>query len=284
MSETPSPEASEGGFISHLLELRNRLLYCVIAVGVVFAGLLPFANHVYVLIAKPLMDVPGASMIATDVASPFITPIKLTLMVAVVLAVPFLLYQVWAFVAPGLYRHERRLVVPLLVSSTALFYCGMTFAYLVVFPVVFDFFIGTAPADVAVMTDIKSYLDFVFTLFFAFGIAFEVPVAVVLLARLGAINPATLGQKRPYVILGIFVIAAILTPPDVFSQTFLAIPMIVLFEVGLFFARRVRPREASDAESGTDHRELSDAEMEAEFEKHDQTTPRRRGRRKSRDG
>ncbi len=267
-ADAPEEEAA-GSFISHLIELRNRLLYSVIAIGIVFAALVPFSNEVYVRIAQPLMDVmpAGTSMIATDVSSPFLTPIKLTLIVAVVIAVPYLLYQIWAFIAPGLYRHERRLIVPLLVSSTALFYAGMAFAYFVVFPVVFQFFVGTAPTGVTVMTDIKSYIDFVFTMFFAFGIAFEVPIAVILLTHMGAVDPAKLGKQRPYIVLGVFVIAAILTPPDIFSQTFLAVPMLILFEVGLFFARRIRPAERSEDRNG--HREMTEAEMEAELNKHE---------------
>lgn len=253
MHAPDKPVSAEGSFISHLIELRNRLLYSVIAVGVVLFVLLVFvgANTIYAWLAQPLLEsLPvGGSMIATDVASPFLTPIKLSLMAALALAIPVILYQVWAFVAPGLYRHERRLVLPLLVSSTALFYAGMAFAYFFVFPMVFQFFINTAPTGVAVMTDIKSYIDFVFTMFFAFGIAFEVPVAVVLLARMGMVDPETLAGKRPYVLLGVFVAAAILTPPDVFSQTFLAVPMYLLFEVGLWVARRVRPApEAGAAE------------------------------------
>lgn len=267
-ADAPEEEAA-GSFISHLIELRNRLLYSVIAIGIVFAALVPFSNEVYVRIAQPLMDVmpAGTSMIATDVSSPFLTPIKLTLIVAVVIAVPYLLYQIWAFIAPGLYRHERRLIVPLLVSSTALFYAGMAFAYFVVFPVVFQFFVGTAPTGVTVMTDIKSYIDFVFTMFFAFGIAFEVPIAVILLTHMGAVDPAKLGKQRPYIVLGVFVIAAILTPPDIFSQTFLAVPMLILFEVGLFFARRIRPAKRSEDRNG--HREMTEAEMEAELNKHE---------------
>lgn len=270
----PDEPGAEGSFLSHLIELRNRLLYALIAVGIVFAVLVPFANDVYELLADPLLEAmpAGTSMIATEVASPFLTPIKLTLFAAVVIAVPFLLYQLWAFVAPGLYRHERRLVMPLLLSSTVLFYAGMAFAYFVVFPMVFSFFVGTAPKGVAVMTDIRSYLDFVFTLFFAFGIAFEVPVALVLLVKMGVVDPESLAKKRPYVVLGVFIIAAVLTPPDVFSQTFLAIPMLILFEVGLFIARRMRPsEEAEDSASGAgEHREMTDAEMEAELDGHEQ--------------
>ena len=239
-AETPEGGA-EGSFISHLLELRNRLLYAVIAVIVAFFALLPFSDRIYTVVAKPLTSqLPnGATMIATEVASPFLTPIKLTLAVAIVIAIPFVLYQLWAFVAPGLYRHERRLVLPLLVSSTFLFYAGMAFAYFVVFPMVFRFFVHAVPSGVTMMTDIRAYLDFVFSMFFAFGIAFELPVAVVLLAWMGVLNPDSMAKKRPYIVLGVFVIAAFLTPPDVFSQTLLAVPMWLLFEIGLFFARRV---------------------------------------------
>lgn len=250
-SEEPDPpDAAEGTFISHLVELRNRLLYTVLVVGVLFAALVPFSNFVYELLANPLIAVlpMGTTMIATEVASPFLTPLKLTVMAAVVLAVPFILYQLWAFVAPGLYRHEKRLIVPLLLSSTVLFYAGMAFAYFVVFPAVFGFFVVSAPKGVTVMTDIRAYLDFAFTIFFAFGIAFEMPVAVVLLSRMGIVDPKTLGQKRPYVVLGIFIIAAFLTPPDIFSQSFLAIPMWVLFEVGVVIASRVAPEPQVDGE------------------------------------
>lgn len=268
MAEPQKPEAAEGSFISHLVELRNRLLYAVVAVALVFAALLLVAgaNRVYEVLAQPLLDVmpAGTSMIATDVASPFLTPVKLTLLASIVIAVPFVLYQIWAFVAPGLYRHERRLVAPLLISSTGLFYGGMAFAYFVVFPVVFNFFVGTAPKGVAVMTDIKSYIDFIFTMFFAFGIAFEVPVALVLLVKMGAVDPHKLAGKRPYVLLAVFVIAAVLTPPDVLSQTFLAVPMYLLFEIGLFISRRLQPVVA-DADAS-----MTDAQAEAEFARHDQ--------------
>src|SRR5436190_11200904 len=237
-----SDDSGESSFLSHLLELRNRLLYALIAVGVAFLALVPFSNEIYSLLAKPLLDVlpKGASMIATDVASPFLTPIRLTLMVAFVVAVPFVLYQLWAFVAPGLYRHEKRVVVPLLFSSIFLFYAGMTFAYFAVFPVAFGFFAHSAPEGVLMMTDIKSYLDFVFSMFFAFGVAFEVPVAVVILSHMGIVDPEVLARSRSYVVLGAFIVAAVLTPPDVFSQVLLAIPMIGLFEIGLFFARRLK--------------------------------------------
>ncbi|MEK7206395.1 MAG: twin-arginine translocase subunit TatC [Pseudomonadota bacterium] len=263
-------DAPEGSLISHLLELRDRLLYAVIAIAVVFFGLLPFSGKVYTLVAKPLMDVlpAGASMVATDVASPFLTPIKLVLAVAIVATIPVLLYQLWAFVAPGLYRHERRLIMPLLVSSTLLFYGGMAFAYFIVFPMAFGFFVDALPPGVTMMTDIKSYMDFVFSMFFAFGIAFEVPVAVVLLAHMGVINPDALAGKRPYVILWAFIVAAVLTPPDIFSQFFLAVPMIILFEIGLFIARRMK--RTADAATENGHPTLSDAEIDAEFKKHDE--------------
>lgn len=270
-----------GSFLSHLIELRNRLFYAVIAVGVVFGVLVPFSNRIYILVAEPLMQVlpEGTSMIATDVTSPFLTPIKLTLLVAFVIAIPFILYQLWAFVAPGLYRHERRLVVPLLLSSTVLFYAGMAFAYFVVFPLVFGFFITSAPKGVLVMTDIRSYLSFVFSMFIAFGIAFEVPVAVVLLTRMGVVDPTLLAKKRPYVILGVFVAAAVLTPPDVFSQTFLAIPMLLLFEIGLFFARRVQTaRETSDRDDA--HQELTETQMQAKFDEHDRKFPEKKKKRR----
>lgn len=225
--------------ISHLIELRKRLLNCIIAVLVIFLALAWFSNDIYQLVAEPLIkQLPtGSSMIATDVASPFLTPIKLTIIVSVFLAVPVILYQIWAFVAPALYRHERRLVMPLLFSSTLLFYIGVAFAYFVVFPMAFGFFAKTAPQGVTMATDIASYLDFVMTLFMAFGVAFEVPVAIVLLCWTGVTTPEMLRQKRPYMLVGAFVVGMLLTPPDVFSQTLLAIPMYCLFEVGVFCSR-----------------------------------------------
>ena len=269
MAKPEKPDAAEGGLISHLLELRDRLLYSVIAIAVVFFGLIPFAGEVYTAVAKPLMGVlpAGATMIATEVASPFLTPIKLTLAVAIVITIPFLLYQLWAFVAPGLYKHERRLVMPLLLSSTLLFYGGMAFAYFVVFPMAFGFFVHALPPGVTMMTDIRSYMDFVFSMFFAFGIAFEVPIAVILLARMGVINPDTLAQKRPYVILWAFIVAAVITPPDVFSQFFLAVPMIILFEVGLIVSRWMKRSADSAVDSG--RRDLTEREIESEFKKQD---------------
>ncbi|MDX1303921.1 Sec-independent protein translocase subunit TatC [Photobacterium sp.] len=224
---------------SHLIELRNRLLRSILSVIVVFLGLVWFANDIYVFLSAPLVErLPeGATMIATDVASPFFTPIKLTLVTSVFVAVPMILYQVWGFIAPGLYKHERKLIMPLLFSSSLLFYGGVSFAYFVVFPLVFGFFTNIAPEGVQVATDIASYLDFVLALFMAFGIAFEIPVAIILLCWTGATDPESLRQKRPYIVVAAFVVGMMLTPPDIISQTLLAIPMCLLFEVGLFFSR-----------------------------------------------
>ncbi|MDE8743258.1 Sec-independent protein translocase subunit TatC [Pectobacterium polaris] len=225
--------------ISHLIELRKRLLNSIICVLAVFIALVYFANDIYQLVSAPLIEqLPaGASMIATDVASPFFAPIKLTMIVSVFVAAPLVLYQVWAFVAPALYKHERRLMMPLLVSSSLLFYMGMAFAYFIVFPLAFGFFAKTAPVGVLIATDINNYLDFVMALFMAFGISFEVPVAIVLLCWSGVVTPEELKRKRPYILVGAFVVGMLLTPPDVFSQTLLAIPMYLLFEIGVFFSR-----------------------------------------------
>lgn len=225
--------------ISHLVELRKRLLNSILCVLGVFVVLVFFANDIYHMVSAPLIEqLPaGASMIATDVASPFFTPIKLTMIVSVFVAAPLVLYQVWAFVAPALYKHERRLMMPLLVSSSLLFYAGMAFAYFVVFPLAFGFFAKTAPQGVQIATDINNYLDFVMALFMAFGVSFEVPVAIVLLCWSGVVSAEDLKKKRPYVLVGAFVVGMLLTPPDVFSQTLLAIPMYLLFEVGVFFSR-----------------------------------------------
>jgi sec-independent protein translocase protein TatC len=249
------PGGTEQPFIAHLVELRSRLLRAGLAVFVVLLALLPFANRIYTVLAQPLLKhLPeGATMIATEVTSPFLTPFKLTLIVAIVVAMPIILYQVWAFVAPGLYRNERQIVVPLLVSSTLLFYLGMAFAYFLVFPVVFAFLTGTAPEGVMMMTDISKYLDFILVVFLAFGIAFEVPVATALLVWMGVVTPESLAAKRPYIIVGAFVVGAILTPPDVISQTLLAIPMWMLFEAGVFISRmllRYRARQQQAAWAG----------------------------------
>jgi len=241
------------GFLSHLFELRTRLLRVVIVVGVAFAPLFLFADTLYTWLADPLLaHMPqGTSMIAIDVASPFLIPFKLSLMLAIFIAVPYILYQVWGFVAPGLYSHERNLARPLLLSSTLLFFTGVAFAYYIVFPLVFGFFTSAAPSGVNVMTDIARYLDFVIMLFFAFGIAFEVPVALILLVLAGVTTPEALATKRPYFIVGAFVVGMLLTPPDVISQTLLALPMWLLFEVGLVLARTMRRRrQAFAAEAG----------------------------------
>ena len=246
MAAAKASETAEASFIDHLLELRTRLLRAAIAVFVTFVALFPFSDRLYALLARPLIAVLPANgaMIATNLPATFIAPMKLTFATALVLAIPYVFYQVWAFVAPGLYEKERRFVTPLLVSSTLLFYLGMAFAYFFIFPLAFGFFAHAAPPGVRVMTDINSYLSFVLTLFFAFGLAFEVPVAVVLLVSMGVIKPETLSAKRRYVILGAFLLAGIVTPPDAFSMTLLALAMWGLFEAGLLVAYRVRRRAA----------------------------------------
>lgn len=225
--------------ISHLVELRGRLLRAFAAIVLVFLALVYFANDIYSILAEPLLrQLPaGTSMIATGVATPFLTPMKLTLIVAFFLAIPYVLYQVWAFIAPGLYKHEKRLIAPLVFSSALLFYAGAAFAYFVVFPLAFAFFTKMAPEGVTIATDIASYLDFVLGLFIAFGIAFEIPIATILLCWTGVTTPKELASKRPYVIVVVFIVGMLLTPPDIISQTLLAIPMWMLFEVGVFFAR-----------------------------------------------
>ena len=238
-------------FVEHLVEMRNRLLRVVLVVAVLLLCLMPFANRLYALIAAPLLaEMPGgSSMIATQVASPFLTPFKLALVAAVLIAMPYILYQFWAFVAPGLYRHEKRLVFPLMASSSFLFYLGMAFAYFVVFPLMFAFFQAVAPQGVEIMTDISSYLDFVLKIFFAFGLAFEVPIVTVVLVWTGFTTPDSLVKKRPYIIVGAFVIGMLLTPPDLISQTLLALPVWLLFELGVVFARLYVHREADSGAS-----------------------------------
>ncbi len=222
----------------HLLELRTRLLRIVLSVIVVFCSLIYFAQDIYQYLAKPLLATmpTGAQMIATDVASPFFAPFKLTLVLSFFIAIPYVLFQVWGFVAPGLYRKEKRLIAPLMFGSTALFYFGIAFAYFIVFPVVFAFFTSVAPEGVTIATDINSYLDFVLKLFFAFGCAFEIPVIIVLLCWTGVTSANSLRAKRPYVVVGAFVVGMLLTPPDIISQTMLAVPMLLLFEVGIIVA------------------------------------------------
>lgn len=236
--------------VAHLTELRDRLLRGVLAVLLVFICLFPFANEIYTFISQPLRELlpAGATMIATEVASPFLTPFKLTMVLAIFLAIPFLLYQVWSFIAPGMYRHEKRLAIPLLISSTLLFYAGAAFAYFAVFPLIFAFFTSIGPEDITIMTDINRYLDFVLKLFFAFGLAFEIPIAAVLLIWSGITTPQALARKRPYIIVGCFVLGMLLTPPDVISQALLAIPMWLLFEVGVYFGRFVQRRRGSNTD------------------------------------
>lgn len=239
--------------VEHLTELRDRLLRAIGSVLLVFLALVWFANPIYHFVSEPLRRFlpEGTTMIATQVASPFLAPFKLTLIVAALAAMPYVLYQAWAFVSPGMYRHEKRFAVPLLVSSVLLFYAGVAFAYYVVCPMVFGFFTSVSPEGVSVMTDINSYLDFVLTMFFAFGFAFEVPVATVLLVWAGITTPDALVEKRPFIIVGCFVVGMLLTPPDVFSQTMLAVPMWLLFEAGVVASRAVlREREAREAAAG----------------------------------
>ena len=248
---SPPPTEPSAPLVQHLIELRNRLLYILAALLLVFIALLNFANDIYTYVAAPLQKfLPnGASMIATEVASPFLTPFKLTFFVAFIISVPFIFYQVWGFLAPGLYRHEKKLIAPLIISSVLLFYAGIAFAYFVVFPLVFGFFTSMAPEGVTVMTDISSYLDFVLKLFVAFGVAFEIPIATVLVIRSGMVSADSLVNKRPYVIVSCFVIGMFLTPPDAISQLLLAVPMWLLFEAGLFLGKRVNVQ--SDGEVST---------------------------------
>ncbi len=235
--------------VAHLTELRDRLLRALLAVLVVFIGLFPFANTIYGFVSKPLRALlpEGATMIATEVASPFLTPFKLTLVAAIFLAVPYVLYQAWSFIAPGMYRHEKRLAIPLLASSVLLFYAGAAFAYYVVFPLIFAFFTSVGPEDITIMTDINRYLDFVLKLFFAFGLAFEIPIAALLMIWAGVTTPEDLAKKRPYIIVGCFVFGMLLTPPDIISQSLLAVPMWLLFEAGIFFGRFIKPDAEDDA-------------------------------------
>ena len=250
MSEEPE-KLVEGTLISHLLELRDRLIRAMIAVAVAFLPCMFYSNQLFTFVATPLKEkLPkGTQLIATTVMSPFTTPFKLSLFVAVFLAMPFIIYQLWAFVAPGLYRHEKRFAVPLLISSIVLFYVGVVFAYFFVFPVMFQFFAATTPHGVAMMTDISAYLDFVLKMFLAFGAAFEVPIAVVLLVLTGVVKLEKLKENRGYVLIGIFILAALLTPPDAVSQCIMAIPMYLLYEGGLLMARILSKmrRETSDS-------------------------------------
>lgn len=235
-------------FISHLIELRDRLLRVVIGIVLTFLMLFPFADQIYTVLAQPLLaSLPtGGQMIAIGVTTPFFVPMKMAMMTAFIVSLPHTLYQVWAFVAPGLYDHERRFMIPLVVASTLLFLIGMTFAYFLVFPVVFGFITGSAPAGVAVMTDIGNYLDFVITLFMAFGLAFEVPIAVIALVAFGLIRISTLREIRSYVIVGAFIVGAIFTPPDIISQFMLAVPLWLLYELGIFLAGFIENKKVID--------------------------------------
>jgi sec-independent protein translocase protein TatC len=243
--------STSASFIAHLIELRTRLLHSAIALLLVFICLFPWASDLYALLAQPMLaKLPkGGQMIATDVTTPFFVPLKVAMMAAFLIALPYILYQIWRFVAPGLYAHEKRLVVPLIVASTILFFCGMAFAYFVVFPVVFGFITASAPQGVAVMTDIDKYLSFVLAMFMAFGITFQVPVAVVLLVRMGFVTVAKLREVRPYAVVGAFVVGAIFTPPDVVSQLMLAIPLWLLYETGIVVASWVGKGKTRQAES-----------------------------------
>jgi len=282
MSDAEKPEEEKSGsLMSHLVELRDRVVRMVVAVLVLFLGMFYWANDIYIYLAEPLTrHLPeDANMIAIDVASPFLTPFKLVLMLAVFLAMPVILHQLWAFVAPGLYSNEKRIAGPLLVSSILLFYGGVAFAYYVVFPLVFGFFTSVGPEIISISTDIGRYLDFVLALFFGFGLAFEVPIATIILVAIGFTTPKKLSEKRPYVIVGAFVCGMLLTPPDIISQVLLALPMWILFEAGLIASTIIfkdREQEDEDEEEGFEeeadlattsgHHPLTDEEMDAELD------------------
>ncbi len=275
----PEQESTTDTFISHLMELRDRLLRVVLAVLLVFVVAAPFANDLYEAFAAPLMRAlpEGNTMISTEPHGPFFVPFKFAFAFSFAVAMPYLLYQIWAFVAPGLYENEKRLVFPLLLSSTLLFYAGIAFAYFLVFPIIFAFFTSTAPEGVAVMTDINAYLSFALKLFFAFGVSFEVPIATVLLVKAGATTPERLAAKRPYIVVAAFVVGMLLTPPDIFSQTMLAIPVWLLFEAGLIAAKYFPggadtdseehdPSTTASAAGGAGAAELDAAGMDEEME------------------
>lgn len=247
-------DKDEQPLVTHLTELRNRLLRSVLVVLILLIALFPFANDLYVFVSEPLRVLlpAGTSMIATDVASPFLAPFKLALVVAIIAAMPYILYQAWAFIAPGMYQSEKRIAIPLLVTSVILFYTGLAFAYYVVFPLVFGFFSGVGPEGVSYTPDISRFLDIALKLFFAFGIAFEIPIATVLMIWAGVTTPKDLGKKRPYIIVTCFVVGMLLTPPDVISQALLAVPMWCLFELGIFFGRFIKPGGERAARDGQD--------------------------------
>lgn len=251
MTEPTQDPGGEQNLLSHLVELRSRLVRSLVAVMLVFAALFPLSNRLYAMLAEPLLSkLPaGTQMVAIDVVTPFVTPLKLAFFAAIVVAAPYLLYQAWAFVAPGLYRHEKRLASPLLVSAVILFYLGCAFAYFLVLPMVFSFLTATVPDGVSMMTDISRYLDFVLVMFLVFGVCFEIPVATVILVMLGITTPEQLKASRGYVIVGAFVVAAVVTPPDALSQIMLAVPMCLLFEIGLVAARLVARRANAEQAS-----------------------------------
>ena len=251
----------EQTLMEHLIELRDRLLHMVLAILIVFIALFAFSEDIFTIAAQPLLGLmpEGTSMIATGVTSPFLVPFKLVLLLSVLLTIPYLLHQIWTFIAPGLYVHEKRMATPLLISSVILFYCGIAFAYFVIFPILFGFFIGIAPEGVAVMTDIGQYLDFIIAIFLAFGIAFEVPVATFLLIAAGVTSADKLAEKRPYIIIGAFVVGMMLTPPDVISQSLLAIPIWLLFELGLISSRIfLKQKDQEDVIMQNDEFELTE--------------------------
>lgn len=263
MSATSAPSES---FISHLIELRNRLVRVVIVFVVMFLGLFHWAQDLYALLAEPMLAVlpKGGQMIATEVITPFMVPIKVAMMTAFLITLPHTLYQIWAFIAPGLYQHEKKLGIPLIIASVLLFLSGMSFAYFLVFPVVFGFVVGVAPVGVAVMTDIGKYLDFVMMMFLAFGVTFEVPIVVILLVKMGMVSVAKLREIRPYVIVGAFVIGAIFTPPDIISQFMLAVPLWLLYEAGILIAAvLIKPK----AQAQSDYSSLTEDEMDAELDR-----------------
>lgn len=247
MEENKEEELAEGTLLSHLVELRSRLLVIAIAVVIVFIALLPFSGDIFTLVSEPLRSVlPGNAMIATAVASPLLTPFKLTFFTALFIVMPIVLFQIWNFIAPGLYKKEKRFAVPLLMTSILLFYCGIAFAYFVVFPLMFGFFVSIAPAGVEMQTDITQFLDFITTIVFAFGIAFEVPVATVLIVWAGLTNTEKLAKARPYVFLMAFIAGMFLTPPDVISQTLLAVPVYLLFELGIIMSKVFVNKKSDD--------------------------------------
>jgi sec-independent protein translocase protein TatC len=265
MSDTKVTNSNEMPFVQHLLELRDRLVRSIIAVIIFFAMLFPFANEIYEFVALPILTVlpEDAGLIAIGIISPFLTPLKMSLIFAIYLAMPFLLHQIWGYIAPALYKHEKRMAVPLLISSTLLFYCGLAFSYFVVMPVVFGFLTSIGPTVVTVTPDIQFYLDFVLKMSFAFGVAFEVPIATILLLMTGATTVEKLSKQRPFIVVFAFIIGMLLTPPDIISQILIALPMWFLFEIGLLVYRYLIPKNKSEIDI---NEEMTDKEMDEEFD------------------